>query len=462
MKNVQRVTRWPVPALALALGTLALGTTTAQAKMSATDIEKLGKTHTCFGAEKAGTSNGVAEYTGKWIGVPDTVKFNPKSGVYPDPYKDEKPIAVITSANLAEHKTFLSPGQLALFKKYPATYKIMVYPSHRDFGYEPWRCERTMENAKNATLKSGGMGVNGTRGGVLFPIPSSGDELFWNITTPHRVMEEEAIYDNNVVFPNGRRTEGRVYYRIYSPNNDPKLPKKMDKVAAANVKVLLPEREKGNIFVSVDSEDFKTTPRVAWQYNAGTRRVRQMPTFGFDMPSPSAGGTATIDDDRLFNGSPERYDWTLVGKKELYIPYNSYRTDSPDVNYKTLYPAKHHNPEHWRYELHRVYVLEATLKKGYRHLYAKRRFYVDEDSNIIVQAENYDARGNLWRVGIVSPQYIYDAKAFEVRNFINYDLNSGAYLVDRLVNEQKDRPLYNRSKFKPNVFTPGGLRSQGR
>lgn len=448
----------------LALMAIAIVGSGAHVQAKTTDQERvrLGKDLTCVGSEKAGTESGVAEFTGKWIGVPDTVKFDPESRVYPSPYADEKPLFKITGANMKEYEKHLTPGQMALLKKYPKTYQLHVYPSHRDFGYEKWRCERTLENTKVAEIVDDGMGVNGIRGGIVFPIPENGIEMFWNITTPLRVMEEEAIYDNNVIYSNGRRTKGRVYYRIYSINNDPKEPKKMGKVAMANVKVLLPEREKGNIFVSMDSENFKTKPRVAWQYNAGTRRVRQMPTFGFDMPNPAAGGTATIDDDRLFNGSPERYDWKLVGKREIYIPYNNYQLDSPDLDYKTLYPAKHHNPKYWRYELHRVWVLEATLKKGYRHLYAKRRFYVDEDSHTMVQVENYDARGELWRVGILSPLYIYDAKAFESRTFLSYDLNSGAYLVDRIVNEQKERPLYNRSNFKPSVFTPGGLRSQGR
>ncbi|MFD2272741.1 DUF1329 domain-containing protein [Undibacterium arcticum] len=141
--------------------------------------------------------------------------------------------------------------------------------------------------------------------------------------------------------------------------------------------------------------------RQAWQYNPGTRRVRQMPEFGFDMPQ-GPGGFRTVDDDRLFNGSPERYNWKIVGKKEAYIPYNAYRLNDPKVKYSELLKRGHVNPAYMRYELHRVWVLEGALKEGYRHLYAKRVMYLDEDTWHPVISDNYDARGQLWRVGMVN------------------------------------------------------------
>jgi hypothetical protein len=46
---------------------------------------------------------------------------------------------------------------------------------------------------------------------------------------------------------------------------------------------------------------------------------------------------------------------------------------------KKLMP-KHINPACERWELHRVWVVEATRKDGVRHAQKKRRYYIDEDT----------------------------------------------------------------------------------
>ncbi len=38
------------------------------------------------------------------------------------------------------------------------------------------------------------------------------------------------------------------------------------------------------------------------------------------------------------------------------------------------------------------------MREGTSHIYAKRTFYVDEDSWQIMAVDNYDQRGELWRV----------------------------------------------------------------
>ena len=187
-----------------------------------------------------------------------------------------------------------------------------------------------------------------------------------------------------------------------------------------------------------------------------------MPDFGFDMPQ-GPGGFRTVDDDRLFNGSPERYDWKLVGKRELLIPYNSYRLDDPAIKYADLLKPNTINPDYMRYELHRVWVVEATLKQGFRHQYAKRVLYVDEDSWGAVMADNYDARGELWRMSMLNTHFLYDSGAFGGRVALYHDLTSGAYMADRLINEAAQQPLYNEAaKLKPDMFTPEYARSEGK
>jgi hypothetical protein len=191
----------------------------------------------------------------------------------------------------------------------------------------------------------------------------------------------------------------------------------------------------------------------------GSRRVRRAPSVGFDTPD-GPGGLVTVDDSLGFNGAMERYEWSLVDKKEIYIPYHSYAFDDPDLDYDTLLQTAHANPDYMRYELHRVWVVEATLKKGANHIYAKRRFYIDEDSWQIVLLESYDGRGDLWRVGILNTIYDYAVQGYIARAQVFHDLQSGSYIALRLVNETGPSNFTASSKGEK-YFSPANLRKMG-
>ena len=443
---------------------LAAAGQSALAKVPAQEVEKLGKELTCVGAEKAGNKDGtISPYSGKWLGVPAGVNFKGSGAHYQDPYANEKPLFEITAKNMGQYAERLSEGQKALLKKYHDSFRIPVYPTHRDFRYANWVCDASKQNALSAELTEEGEGVHALSGVAPFPIPKTGLELLRNMTLPVRAWKETATYDQAVVYSNNNIAWGRVDYKILAPGNDPgkKLRDKTEGVQAyANVVTQLPERNKGEIIVSADYFNYKSQPRQGWQYNPGTRRVRQLPGFGFDMPQ-GPGGFRTIDDDRLFNGSPERYSWKIVGKKELYIPYNAYRVNDEKVKYSELLKQGSINPDYMRYELHRVWVLEGTVKEGFRHQYAKRVMYLDEDTWHAVISDNYDARGQLWRVAMVNYWYAYEMEAFHAGVALYHDLASGAYMADRLLNEQPNGTFLNTGDMKPEDFTPDTMRRTG-
>lgn len=452
--------RIALPAAAL----LAACAQPALAKVSAAETERLGKDLTCMGAEKAASKDGaIPEWSGKWLGKPPGVDFKGPGNAYPDPYAADKPLYTVTAQNMGQYAERLSEGEKALLKRYPQTFKMIVYPSHRDFRLADWVCARAKENAASGELVDGNFGIKAARGAPPFPIPKSGDELLLNLTYPPRVYEEHGTYDQAVIYQNGTAATGRSYYRVLNPATDPKATRATDGIVAySNVKTLLPERNKGEVIVAFDTYNNKTGARQAWQYNPGTRRVRQLPAYGFDMPI-GPGAFRTVDDDRLFNGSPERYDWKLVGKREMLIPYNNYRMDDPAIKYADLLKPNHVNPDYMRYEAHRVWVLEATIKEGFRHQYAKRVLYVDEDTWQAVLADNYDAHGQLWRTNMMNTAYLYDAENFGARVTVYHDLISGAYMADRLTNESPKQPLYNEAGgLKPDMFTPDFARSEGK
>lgn len=162
----------------------------------------------------------------------------------------------------------------------------------------------------------------------------------------------------------------------------------------------------------------------------------------------------------MFNGAPDRYDWKLVGKRELYIPYNAFRLESPQLQYADVVKPGHINADITRYELHRVWVVEATLKPGERHVYAKRVMYLDEDSWQIVLADHFDARNTLWRVaeGFMTP--LYDKRIPWLGVETLYDLINGRYIVSGMRNQEKDA-LEIGFKALAAEYTPTALRNAG-
>lgn len=448
--------------IAVAVG---LASGAVHAKVSPEEAARLGQDLTCVGAEVAGNAAGtIPAFTGKYVGEVPGWTPEAHSGSHPvDPYADEEPVLVITATNAQEHAEHLTAGQLAMFEKYPDTFKMNIYPSHRDFAYPQHVCERAKWNALNAEIVDDGMGYSGL-GSNPFPIPNNAMEVLWNHQLPYRAWTQTEIRDLASVQRSGEIGWGRVNGICLSPASNPTgEPRTEDGVSSyCMTEVLLPLRERGNTSVNHEPYNYASAPRVAWTYNTGTRRVRLAPGYGFDQPLGGSNGAMTIDSDRLFNGSPERYNWELVGKQEIYIPANAYGINSADVKYDDLLTPNHANPEYMRYELRRVWVIKAALKENSRHLYRDRLMYLDEDTWHAVIADFYDNRGNLWKHSFVNYYYHPDMSAWQAGASFYHDLSSGQYVGYSLTQEREKGPIINKGDLEPNFFTPDMLRARGR
>lgn len=439
----------------------------ANAAVSPQEAERLGQDLTCVGSERAGNAAGtIPEFKGIYVGKVPGWDAEPHSGAHPvDPYAADKPILVITAANVAEHADKLTDGQQAMFKRYPDTYKINVYEGRREFAYPEVVCERAKWNALNAQIVDDGFGYTGL-GYVPFPIPKSAMEVLWNHQLPFRAWTQDEIRDIASVTASGSIGWGRSHGRCLAPPMDPDpnlRPHTDDGVSAyCTTEVLLPLRELGNTSLNHEPYNYKVAPRTAWSYNTGTRRVRLAPGYGYDQPLGGSNGLMTIDEDRLFNGAPDRYDWNLIGKQEVIIPANAYKVHGKDVSYEQLLTVNHPNPEYLRYELRRVWVLEATVKPGSRHVYGKRRLFIDEDTWHAVMADNYDSRGDLWKHAIINYYYHPDTQAWQAGAAFFHDLNSGGYVGYTLSNERERAAILNKGVMEPSMFTPDRLRAMGR
>jgi hypothetical protein len=441
---------------------IVLGSAHSFAKVSEADAAKLGTTLTPLGAEKAANADGsIPEWTG---GI-----TTPPAGYTPgdfhiDPFPGDKPLFVITGANYKEHVEFLSEGQVKLFETYPDSYKMPIYQTRRSASNPQFVYDATKTNALNAELLEGGNGLKGAAIGIPFPIPQSGIEAIWNHTLRFR---GEGVQRNG---GQAAVTAGGDFNVI---GFDEQL---MIKYAAANVtpeqltadnilfkfkqSVTKPARLAGTALLVHETVDQVKEPRQAWTYNTGQRRVRRAPNIAYDAPGTQADGLRTTDDFDMFNGSPNRYNWELKGKQELYVAYNNYAIHSDKVTYDEILTAGHVNTELTRFEKHRVWVVEATLKDEFRHVYQKRVFYIDEDSWQIQVADMYDNRDELYRVGIAHGVNYYDVPTHWSTLDVYHDLNSRRYLAIGLDNEED---MYDFTvKLDDRDFTAQALRREGR
>ncbi|MCY1392021.1 hypothetical protein D3C76_618750 [compost metagenome] len=428
------------------------------AAVSADEAKALGTTLTAFGAQKEGNADGtIPAYTGGLTTAP--AGFDKNTGVRPDPFASEKSLFSIDAKNVDTYGDKLTEGAKVLIKKLP-NFRIDVYPTHRTVAFPQFVLDNTMKNATQARLGgASGLQLEGARAGIPFPIPQSGAEVMFNHIARWQGMS--FVVPNYSAFnidASGKRvlsTQGR--WTLESPYYDESKDAAPVLFTRARANYAGPARRAGEAIITLDNID-ESKGRRAYQYLPGQRRTRLAPDLAYDTPNPSTSGMSTIDDINLFNGRMDRFDWKLVGKKEMYVPYNTYRftyATNPDE----VFGPKAINPDTVRWELHRVWVVEGTLKPGARHIYSKRTFYVDEDSWAVLASDQYDGRGQLWRPGFSYLTTLYDVATISNVTSGHYDVIAGTYCINVW---PSTNGLKVSSKMSPdNEWTPESLAGAG-
>jgi len=430
----------------------------ASAAISAADAARLGQDLTPLGGEKAGNAAGTIP---AWDGGITTPPAGYTPGMHhPDPFAADAVKFTITGANADQYADKLSAGHLALLKAYP-TYKMPVYPTRRSAANPQRIYDATKANATTASLTEGGNGITGSVVGIPFPIPQNGLEVIWNHLTRYRGVSAKRTISQAAPQRNGSYT--LVDFSddfLFNYVREGITEKDLDNVLIYFTQaVTAPARLAGSILLVHETMDQVKEKRRAWIYNAGQRRVRGAPSVEYDNPGTAADNMRTSDQFDMFNGAPDRYEWKLVGKKEMYVPYNSYKLHSDSLKYDDILKPLHINQDLTRYELHRVWVVDATLKPGTSHIYSRRTFYIDEDSWQILAVDQYDGRGQLYRVSEAHCINYYDALTFWSTLEVHTDLIAGRYLAIGLDNQNK---MYDFSlKRTPQDYTPARLRQEG-
>jgi hypothetical protein len=432
--------------------------------VSPQDAARLGAELTPMGAEKAGNADGtIPEWTGGIKSAADAGFPNYKTGQHHgDPFANDKPVFTITPDNMGQYAAKLTEGHKKLLSTYKATYKMPVYPTRRSAAFPQRIYDATKRVATTANLAPGGNGVTGAVEGIPFPIPKEGVEVFWNHVLRYRADTAARSIGQAPVTANGSYT--MVKFRdefLFQYSMTGMTEQALDNIIAFFIQeTTQPARLAGEILLVHETLDQSKENRRAWVYNPGQRRVRRAPNVAFDNPGTNADNLRTSDQYDIYNGSPERYDWKLVGKKEIYVPYNSYKLHSNTVKYADLLKKNHINQDLARYELHRVWVVDSTLKAGTSHLYSRRTLYVDEDSWQILAVDCYDRRGQLYRV-----QEGHVINYFELPNLwttleLVMDTSNGRYLALGLQNEEP-RSYDFTIKRSPADYQPNALQRRG-
>lgn len=440
---------------------LAVASSCAVAKISQQEADKLGNQLTPLGADKAANADGsIPAWTG---GITEAPQGYTQGDHHPDPFPDDKMKFEITGANYKEYSEFLSEGQIKLFETYPDTYKMPVYETRRSASNPQDVYDITKVNALNAELIEGGNGIKGAVRGIPFPVPANGLEVIWNHILRYRGEAIQRFGGQAAVTTSGDYNvigfDEQLLIKYAEADMTPEQLEKDNILFMFKQKVTKPARLAGTALLVHETVDQIKEPRRAWTYNTGQRRVRAAPNIAYDTPGTAADGLRTTDDFDMFNGSPNRYNWELKGKKEMYVAYNNYTLHSDKISYDDILQPNHINPDLTRWEKHRVWVVEANLKEGFRHVYQKRVFFIDEDSWQIQVADMYDNRGELYRVGIAYGVNYYDVPTQWSTLDVYHDLNSRRYLAMGLDNEED---VYNFSIRPRDVeFTPQALRREG-
>lgn len=431
----------------------------AYATVTESEAAKLGKELTPVGAERAGNKDGsIPEWKG---GVP---KGKHKLGdARTDLFSGDKPQFSIDASNVDKYQDKLSAGQIELIKTRKG-YRLDVYPTRRSCGYPDTIYERTRQNATLAKLSTDGRdGLTAAVGGAFpFPIPKTGAEAMWNHKLRWQGLGRHEYYSTNFINPDGSFYGLAQDQLILMPfaSTKVKSPEEVngEQMRFLNVATAPPSRA-GEVILA---HGYLGKGTDAWMYFPGQRRVRRLPAFDYDNPIPGYENLETVDQYLMFQGTLDRYDWKLIGKQEMIVPYNSFKfVAKRKLNevYQGLYP----NRDLVRYELHRVWKVEATVKQGQRHMFAKRTFYLDEDTWMILAADQYDAQGKLWRVMEASIYPAVELGACVSQEFMSWDLNANRYLAENATQEAKatDWLAGDEGRIDPKRFEPDELRRTG-
>lgn len=413
---------------------------------------------TPMGAIRAGDARGVIpEWTG---GLTKSIKGSKPGAHPPDPFFEDARWFTVGPKDLERFRVRLSDGLRELLRRYDS-FEILVFPTRRTAAAPRAFYEASIANLSAARLADNGLTLEGAERGIPFPCPQTGEEAMWNHLARWRGGPTTSI--DGVAVPDGYGNVAVDKYRL-------------DVLPAYNLGIVPPtlwlyRRElktpdvvDSSVLTLRDLYTPLSRPRVAWYLAPRAKKAVPAPDFAYGTPDPTTKGVRTADMLDEFNGMMDRFTFKLVALRPMIVPYNGYRLSAPNLEPKDFLWAEHPNPRFLRYELHRVWVVEATLKEGHKHPFPFRVYYLDEDSWQILMADHFGPDGTIARYSETHGQEIPEVPVFEPTLEITYDFKEQRYAVSGLDNQ--DPPPDHGAALVPDDFEPGNApgvpRARGR
>jgi Protein of unknown function (DUF1329) len=243
-----------------------------------------------------------------------------------------------------------------------------------------------------------------------FPIPNSAYEIIWNHLLAyrgHKVTTQKTMWA-----PGGAGRYIPSTYQVdminlWNPENGATSFKE-DTWRFLRWTFLSPEMSAMTSHLERTSFDLTMAPGRRWSFNLDSFRVRRAPNNSYGNFMPFTNSILTFDSQRGYEGNPDRYDWTVVSQADYYLPNNSYRLASKGLADENVLAGNHLNRTYARYELQRVWVVDAILKYKDTHPYHRRRFYVQNDTWQILATEQYSKDEML-----ISGQEVFPLQRFQ-------------------------------------------------
>ncbi len=432
----------------------------AAAKVSEVQAARLAADLTPVGAERAGNAAGTIP---AWTGGLSQPPVGWSQGDREiSPFPEDQPMFTITKDNYQQYRDQLTDGHVAMLDAYGPDYFLPVYQTRRTAAFPEHVYDKYRDNALSAELLDNGNGVRDTIMTSPFPIPQNGLEVIWNHILRYRGVQLSfrSAYATPAVSGdfNPILTQYDYYFAYAEPGVQ--LADIDNKIFYLKTEIIAPTSLAGSITLVHDTLDQVRSPRLAWRYETGSRRLRRSPNLAYETDLPNASSLRSVDQKDMYNGAPNQYDWQLLGKREIYVPYNAYELHSDSHASEDIIRPGHINQALTRYELHRVWVVEATVRTGISHIYGRRVFYVDEDSWQILASEEYDQSGNLWRVSEAHNISYYSEPVFWTTLEMTYDLKARRYYIDGL--DEGQVPYNFEPGFRSNEFTASAARRAAR
>ena len=340
------------------------------------------------------------------------------------PYAADAPLFAIDQTSMDNHAALLSAGHKQLLSTHDS-YRIAVYPTRRSVSFPQEIEQASLGNEASARLVNADE-IEGVTSGVPFRRPKTGVEVIWNHRLRYRGQAHDWVFHRGVRHESGdlELNQARWMFQAHYNRLAASRQSARDDMIYQALLFLEPAEEYPRFqIVAHESLSPGVARRKLWG-NISPRSKTTLIPGDNDALGIFSRKIRFGDMFDVFSGITDAYVYKLIGKREMIVPYNAFAflVDVGLLPEDVLTPD-HLNPDFARYERHRVWVVEASLREGKGHTFDRRVFYVDEDSWAILMVDCY-TDGNLVRFqeGHLLPVYPTESVAYAPHVVYQFDI----------------------------------------